>query len=471
MKRFAINSENSSFRFLHADEAFLKSIHLKVKPGECVLICGKSGSGKTTFSRLLNGISPDYIEGDLSGHVETCGLVAGEAAIEEYVPVVGSVFQNPKTQHFTENTTYELAFPLENVGEPTDQIAKRIDETAKELDIEYLLDRDIFKLSGGEKQQIAMGSANTLHPKVLVLDEVTSNLDHHAVEQIKAIIKRKKEEGVTIILTEHRLAWTKGLVDRYVLFEEGELVQEWESDAFNQLTNDELGQMGLRAMDLSKKRQTLAEKEQLPTTTQDSYLLQTKGLSVGYEKNSPILSNITIGMSQNKIIGFIGPNGVGKTTLANTLTGLLKPLAGKILWQGQSISSKELVKKSFLVMQDTNYQLFSESVSEEVLLNAKYPEQKNHVLEKLNLLDVEERHPMSLSGGQKQRVAIASAMLSGKELIIFDEPTSGLDYVNMQRFGELLNMLKETEAIIAIITHDVELSSEWCDEIINFNNF
>lgn len=122
-------------------------------------------------------------------------------------------------------------------------------------------------------------------------------------------------------------------------------------------------------------------------------------------------------------------------------------------------------------MQDTNYQLFSESVSEEVLLNAKYPEQKNHVLEKLNLLDVEERHPMSLSGGQKQRVAIASAMLSGKELIIFDEPTSGLDYVNMQRFGELLNMLKETEAIIAIITHDVELSSEWCDEIINFNNF
>ncbi|MDN6664195.1 MAG: energy-coupling factor ABC transporter ATP-binding protein [Tetragenococcus koreensis] len=471
MKQLAINSENSSFRFLHADEPFLKSIDLKVTPGECVLICGKSGSGKTTFSRLLNGISPDYIEGDLTGHVETCGLVAGEAAIEEYVPVVGSVFQNPKTQHFTENTTYELAFPLENVGKPTDQIAKRIDETAKELDIEYLLDRDIFKLSGGEKQQIAMGSANTLHPKVLVLDEVTSNLDHHAVEQIKAIIKRKKEEGVTVILTEHRLAWTKDLVDRYVLFEEGELVQEWESDAFNQLTNDELGQMGLRAMDLSKKRKTLAQKEQLPTTTQDSYLLQTKNLSVGYEKNSPILSNITIGMSQNKIIGFIGPNGVGKTTLANTLTGLLKPLAGKILWQGQPISSKDLVKKSFLVMQDTNYQLFSESVSEEVLLNAKYPKQKNHVLEKLNLLDVEERHPMSLSGGQKQRVAIASAMLSGKELIIFDEPTSGLDYVNMQRFGELLSMLKETEAIIAIITHDVELSAEWCDEIINFNNF
>ncbi|MDN6345336.1 MAG: ATP-binding cassette domain-containing protein, partial [Tetragenococcus koreensis] len=327
MKQLAINSENSSFRFLHADKPFLKSIDLKVTPGECVLICGKSGSGKTTFSRLLNGISPNYIEGELTGHVETYGLIAGEAAIEEYVPVVGSVFQNPKTQHFTENTTYELAFPLENVGEPSEQIAKRIDETAKELDIEYLLDRDIFKLSGGEKQQIAMGAANILQPKVLVLDEVTSNLDYHAVERMKAIIKRKKEEGVTIILTEHRLAWTKGLVDRYVLFEEGKLVQEWKSDAFNQLTNDELGQMGLRAMDLSKKRQTLLEKEQNTPLSKGSYLLQTKNLSVGYEKNSPILSKITIEMNQNKIIGFTGPNGVGKTTLANTLTGLLKPLA------------------------------------------------------------------------------------------------------------------------------------------------
>lgn len=162
----------------------------------------------------------------------------------------------------------------------------------------------------------------------------------------------------------------------------------------------------------------------------------------------------------------MGPNGVGKSTLANTLTGLLSPLSGKILWQKKALSAKDLMKKSFLVMQDTNYQLFSESVSEEVLLNAKHPEQKNLVLEKLNLLDVEKRHPMSLSDGQKQRVAIASAILSGKELIIFDEPTSGLDYFNMQRFGELLSMLKETDAITAIITHDIELASEWCDEII-----
>lgn len=466
MKQFAINSENASFRFLYAVEPFLKSIHLKVTPGECILICGKSGSGKTTFSRLLNGISPNYIEGDLTGHVETYGLVTGEADIKDYVPVVGSVFQNPKTQHFTANTTYELAFPLENIGKPSNQIFKRIDETMEELDITHLLNRDIFKLSGGEKQLIAMATANMLNPKVLVLDEVTSNLDQHAVEQMKKIIQKIKDKGVTIILTEHRLAWSKGLVDRYVLFNEGNLIQEWKSDEFNQLTNDELEQIGLRAMDLSEKHKMLVKKQQTTTMSKDSYLLQTKDLSIGYKKKQPVLSNISIGISQNKVTGIMGPNGVGKSTLANTLTGLLSPLSGKILWQKKALSAKDLMKKSFLVMQDTNYQLFSESVSEEVLLNAKRPEQKNLVLEKLNLLDVEKRHPMSLSDGQKQRVAIASAILSGKELIIFDEPTSGLDYFNMQRFGELLSMLKETDAITAIITHDIELASEWCDEII-----
>jgi len=470
MKRFAVNSENTSFRFLHAEDAFLKSVDLKVSPGECILICGKSGSGKTTFSRLLNGISPNYIEGELTGQVETLGLVAGEASIEDYVPVVGSVFQNPKTQHFTTNTTYELAFALENMGEPSDQIYQRIHEVTEELGIKDLLNRDIFKLSGGQKQQIAMAAANTLRPKVLILDEVTSNLDQNAVEQIKKMVEQKKEQGVTVILTEHRLAWTKGLVDRYVLFENGKLVQEWQSDEFNHLTNDDLAQKGLRAMDLSKKRKILMEKEQKTVNAKDSYLLQTKNLSVGYKGEPPILSNMTMGLNQHKITGITGPNGVGKTTLANTLTGLLKPLAGKILWNGRSISPKELVKKSFLVMQDANYQLFSESVSEEVLLNAKYPEQKDQVLEKLNLSGLEERHPMSLSGGQKQRVAIASAILSGKELIIFDEPTSGLDYINMQHFGELLNTLKETDAIIAIVTHDVELSAGWCDEIIHLDN-
>ncbi|GAA0359434.1 energy-coupling factor ABC transporter ATP-binding protein [Alkalibacterium iburiense] len=464
----AVVSESVSFQFLHTEDSFLKDINLTIQPGECVLICGKSGSGKTTFSRLLNGVSPNFIEGELQGHLNTVDLVAGEAEIEEYVPLVGSVFQNPKTQHFSMDTTNELAFPCENVGMPVKDISKRIETVAKEYEIESLLGRDIFKLSGGEKQQIAFSSANMLKPQVLVLDEVTSNLDDQAVERIRHMIRRMKESGITIILTEHRLAWTKGLVDRYVLFEEGKATNEWNADTFSHLSNEELHSYGLRAMDLSLHSKIIKEKMQANKQTSEA-ALQTKNLAIGYDKEVPVLSDLTIGFSQGETIGIMGSNGTGKSTLASTLIGLQKPLSGSILWKGKPISSNGLIKKSFLVMQDTNYQLFSDSVSEEVLIGAKYSEKKDQILEQLNLTKVEDQHPMSLSGGQKQRVAIASAILSGKDIIIFDEPTSGLDYDNMERFGKLLEELKDSGVVVIVITHDIELAANWCDQIIYLN--
>lgn len=188
-----------------------------------MLICGGSGSGKTSFSRLLNGISPQYIEGELTGHLQTFHLNAETSDIEEYVPIVGSVFQNPKTQHFAVNTTSELAFPLENMGFDPDAIRKQIIHKTKTFEIEHLLDRNIFQLSGGEKQQIAFVTANMLEPAVLILDEVTSNLDQEAMARIRKMVQLLKARGVTIVILEHRLAWTKDLVDRYILFEQERL--------------------------------------------------------------------------------------------------------------------------------------------------------------------------------------------------------------------------------------------------------
>jgi len=461
-----ISSQSASFKFLHADEPFLKDINLEVSAGECLLICGESGSGKTTFSRLLNGVSPDYIEGELDGECYTYDLRAGETEIEEYVPVVGSVFQNPKTQHFTTNTSTELAFPCENMGMDPDDIHQRVSEVVSDFEIEELLDRDIFTLSGGEKQQIAFASANVLSPKVLVLDEVTSNLDNEAVEHLQTMIQQMKKEGVTVILTEHRLAWTKDIVDRYVLFEEGSLVKEWPAEEFNRLTNDELNSLGLRSMDLSSHKALINEKMQSKESNYRDSILQTKDLAVGYEKSGKVLDNLNLSFKAGETVGLMGANGTGKSTLASTITGLQRPLGGKVLWKDQLISSKELIKKSFLVMQDTNYQLFSDSVSDEVLLGSRYPEMKDEVLEQLGLTDIEDHHPMSLSGGQKQRVAIASAILSGKEILIFDEPTSGLDYGNMERFGRLLQELKESGIVVIVITHDEELAANWCDQIV-----
>ncbi len=457
-----ITARNVSFEYLHTGEAFLNDINLQVNAGECLLICGASGSGKTTFSRLLNGISPDYIEGYLEGHLETFGLIAGESAIEEYVPVVGSVFQNPKTQHFTVDTTSELAFPLENMGEVPKVIRKKIREKANAFEMDDLLDRNIFNLSGGEKQQIAFVSANMTEPKVLILDEVTSNLDQEAIHRIREMVKTLKNRGVTIVIFEHRLAWTKDLVDRYILFDEGKVSKEWTAEEFLKLNNNDLNQLGLRSMDLSKHREKMEEKQFMMPNGK----LQTKNLAVGYG-NQPVLTNLNLSFAGGEIIGLMGSNGTGKSTLANTLTGLQKPISGEILWDGKNISAKQLVKKSYLVMQDMNYQLFSDSVEEEVSLGAKYLEHLDAVIEQLNLTPYKERHPMSLSEGQKQRVAIASALLSGKEIIIFDEPTSGLDYEHMERFGRLLQELKQSKAVILVITHDEELAADWCDSIIH----
>lgn len=456
-----ITAKNVSFKYLHTGEAFLKDIDLQVNAGECLLICGASGSGKTTFSRLLNGISPDYVEGYLEGDLNTFGLVAGETSIEEYVPLVGSVFQNPKTQHFTVDTTSELAFPLENMGVDPEVIREKINEKASAFEINYLLDRNIFNLSGGEKQQIAFVSANMTEPQVLILDEVTSNLDQEAINRIREMVKKLKNRGMTIIIFEHRLAWTKDLVDRYVLFDEGKVARQWPAEEFLKLENKELHHLGLRSMDLSSHRQMIEDKKRIS----ENGKLETKNLAVGYSKQA-VLKDLNVSFNTGEVSGLMGSNGTGKSTLANTLTGLQDPLTGEVYWDGKKISAKELIKKSYLVMQDMNYQLFSDSVEEEVLLGAKHQEHLDTVIDQLNLTPYKERHPMSLSEGQKQRVAIASALLSGKEIIIFDEPTSGLDYEHMERFGHLLQELKKSEAVILVITHDEELAADWCDSII-----
>lgn len=462
-----ITSQKGSFRYPHEKEPFLQNINLQIQPGECVLICGHSGSGKTTFSRLLNGLSPNYIPGQLQGEVTTNGLLAGQAAIEDYVPVVGSVFQNPKTQYFTATVKDELAFPLENSGVAPAKIVQRVQQTAAEFQITHLLNRQMVSLSGGEQQQIALAAATILHPKVLVLDEVSSNLDDQAIARLTANIQSQKAAGVTIILTEHRLAWTTSFVDRYVLFQNGALTQTWSKQEFLSLSQSELHKLGLRAVDLTADRQALATKIAQPQIAQvdQAKTLAVDQLTIGYQPKQ-VLTELSFGLKPHQVTGVIGPNGVGKSTLAKTLTGLLKPMAGQILWHGHTLSAKELLKKSFLVMQNTNYQLFCESVEDEVLLNAKYPAKKDELLAQLNLAEFAQRHPLSLSAGQQQRVVLAAAMLSGKELLIFDEPTSGLDYANLQRFGDLLQLLKQTETLLVVITHDIELSAGWCDQVI-----
>lgn len=219
--RTLVESNNVSFAYQNSTEPALQDISLRIRPGECVLFCGRSGCGKTTFSRLLNGLAPMFYPGELTGSCTVSDLLAGSAAIEQYVPLVGSVFQNPKTQYFNVDTTAELAFPCENSGMPPTAIRQRVQEVVAQFHLEALMDRSVFKISGGEKQRVAFAAACMLGPKLLVLDEPTSNLDAGAIRQLHDMIAAMKQVGMTIVLAEHRLAWVQDVVDRYFFLRRG----------------------------------------------------------------------------------------------------------------------------------------------------------------------------------------------------------------------------------------------------------
>ena len=362
---------------------------------------------------------PSFFHGAFAGNQTTCGLDVETVPIDRLTPLVGSVFQNPKTQYFNANVTDELAFPAENIGLPAEDINRRITAVAERFGIGHLLHRSIFHLSGGQKQRIAVAAATMLGPRLVVLDEPTSNLDANAIADMRAMIEQMKDEGLTIVIAEHRLAWLNGVADRYVVFDGGHIVQDYEADEFLSLSPGCVAAMGLRALDLQPYRHRIATLASSPAADEcTSALLGTHNLTIGYK----------------------GKDG--------------------------------FTRAGFLGMQDVNYQLFSDSVREELLIgldetDAGITAQANQVMADLDLAAFVERHPMSLSGGQKQRVAIGSALMCGKDLIILDEPTSGLDRYHMEQVGELLRQLASQGKAILVVTHDEELAAGWCDRIVN----
>ena len=455
-----ISIQDVSYRYPVAEAESLKHIDLDIPKGQFVILSGASGCGKTTLTRLVNGLIPHYFEGRLEGTYLFQGREIRQWNLEDLAVFTGSVFQNPKSQFFTTDTTGEIVFGCENLGIGKDAIMERLRRTVAELNLQQLVARNIFRLSGGEKQTIACASIYAMDPELIVLDEPSSNLDCIGVQTLRKILQKWKRQGKTIVIAEHRLYYVHDLADRMIYMEEGRIKADWDCKRIAALTKEERIAYGLRNFRLDDLRDIHLRETELP---KDSIYLS--DFIYAYAKKC-VLNIERIRLPATGVLAVIGRNGAGKSTLLKSICGLLK--TGCLEMNGKTYAWKDRLNICYMVMQDVNHQLFTDTVEKEVMLSLpqKDTASAQGILKTLDLEAYAHAHPLSLSGGQKQRAAIASAVASERKIIAFDEPTSGLDLRHMQEVATLIKNIGADNKLALLVTHDLELILEAASYVI-----
>jgi energy-coupling factor transporter ATP-binding protein EcfA2 len=460
-----------SFRYGTEDganesETGVANINLSVKAGKCVVLCGRSGCGKSTVLRLVNGLAPGFYPGSLTGEVRIGAKNPAVFLPEERAGLMGVVFQDPRSQFFMENVRDELAFAAENLGMAPERIRRRIDGTARRLGIVHLLNRTVHMLSSGEKQQVALAAANLLAPPLLILDEPTANLDPKSTVVLLQILGKLKQDGVTLLISEHRLHTLLPVADSYICLEDGTIAREWTREEFAELAYDEARRYGLRHPDMLKLTAAPQKDNALKTTPE----WEGRKLSYHYPSNRGGIDNVAIALPKGSVTALTGTNGAGKTTLCKIFCGLLRQREGMVLRRQVPLSAGRRRAASYIVMQDTDYQLYADSVGAELVLGrkmtAKLRDKAYEALDIFNLRELKDRHPASLSGGQKQRVTLAAAYCSEAELIVLDEPTSGLDGDGLLQLTAWAGQLARAGKTVVMITHDQILAELACDRVV-----
>lgn len=456
------------FEFQYSEEntPTLRKVSGNIPAGRCVVLCGGSGCGKSTLLRCINGLIPQFYEGELTGFCRLDGHGTADLSIGEIGELAASVFQDPRSQFFTVNSSNEVAFGLENHGLPQEKIRDRVDEAFRTFHLEHLKNRNVYELSSGERQLISILSAWATDTDIFLLDEPTANLDFAATQQLRNILLKLKKQGKTLLLSEHRLYYLADIADEYWIMANGEIKHKYTAEKAKSLSPLQLHTLSLRTLDLEQI--TVSERPPQPENMPQALSVSNLRYEYG-RKNRAILSDVNFSVCTHEIVGLVGANGCGKTTLGKLIAGLYHSTGGEISLFGKAQKPKQLQKQVLFIMQEAEFQFFTNSVLHELQYGHKitdeFEKKTETLLKSMDMWECRDRHPFSLSGGQMQQLTLMMAYLSDKPIVILDEPTAGQDAESLKRCAELIREMGKEKTVL-IITHDLELIADACDRCI-----
>lgn len=492
--------KNLSFSYSGTEKPGLENINLSIEQGEYVVICGQSGSGKTTLLKHLKTVLTPY--GRRTGTIEIDGKDLSSMDNREQASLIGFVMQDPDDQIVTDKVWHELAFGLECLGTEQKTMRLRVGEMASYFGIQGWFHRDVSELSGGQKQLLNLASIMAMQPRILILDEPTSQLDPIAAADFLNTVKKiNRDLGTTILITEHRLEEVYPSADRVVVMEGGRIFAEGSPRQVGQLLYDhkkelfsalpaparifygsgEEGECPLTVREgrtwltaaLSEADVLYREPEREETSLSKTLAVKVKDLWFRYEKDSPdILQGVDLEVPQGSLYALVGGNGTGKSTLLRGLCGICKAYKGKIELLGKPLkkySSKELFLGCITLLPQDPKSLFAKkNVREELREMSSVTEEYEAMAKLCRIEALMDRHPYDLSGGEQQRVALAKVLLTKPDILLLDEPTKGLDGGFKKVFADILKQLQQQGMTILMVSHDVEFCGEYADLVSMF---
>lgn len=474
--------ENLSFRYRDRKATAIRNISFSAVRGEILLIAGASGCGKTTLIRCINGLIPRSYKGELSGRILITGQETNAWSLAKISQTVGTVLQDPERQILGTKVLHEVAFGLENLGLPRPEIHSRVDAALNYLNITDLRERETFNLSGGEKQKVALAGVLAMQPSVLLLDEPLASLDPASAYETLDMVRRLADEGMTVLLVEHRVEDVLRIrPDRVMFMADGEIKYLGPLEGLGEVVDYHDVKLPAKVV-IERAARDPAPKELniLPGLTgrepEREALVRFKDVAFDYESGSEILHGINLDIHRGDVIAVLGPNGAGKTTFVKHAIGLLKPKSGIVLVNGRNTREAtvaQIASTLGYVFQSPSHMLFAPTVNEELSFgprNLKHPQDQiekevKEALEIVNLAEFEKESPLALSFGQQKRVSIAAILAMRSCILVMDEPTAGQDYFNYMNFMNAILQLPGFEAIL-FITHDVDLAVIFANRVL-----